>query len=87
MRFLHRWLHGCAQKARRGILASIADILIYSIATLNCMCLLHDKPGRKVRFEGLRKVRELGWVSRDYITVLRIAARDQPYTVCQIQSF
>lgn len=35
MRLLCGWLHWCAQKGRRGILAGNANILICSIATLN----------------------------------------------------
>lgn len=77
MRLLCGWLHWCAQKGRRGILAGNANILICSIiATLNSVY-LHDRLGRKVRLEGLREGWELGWVSKDWITVLGITARNQ----------
>jgi hypothetical protein len=57
----------------KGSMVGIVDILIYNIATLNYMCLLHDKPRRKMRFE---KKQELWWVSRDYITIMKIVVKD-----------
>ncbi len=41
-------------------MVGIANILIYSIAIMICMCLLHDRPRRKMRFEGLRNNKSFG---------------------------
>ncbi len=46
MRLLCGWLHWCAQKGRRGILAGNANILICSIATLNSVY-LDDRLGKR----------------------------------------
>jgi hypothetical protein len=57
-------------------MVGIVDILIYNIAALNYICFLHDRPRRKMRFEGLKKKQKLWWVSRDYITIMKIVARN-----------
>jgi hypothetical protein len=44
----------------KGSMVGIVDILIYNITTLNYMCLLHDKPRRKMRFKGLKKSKSFG---------------------------